>query len=66
MLYICLAIHIGYKYIKGYIGRSSREIECILKGQGGGGGFFEVIISLGTRSLLYICMEAWQNIQYSI
>ena len=22
-----------YRYIKGYIGRSSREIECILKGE---------------------------------
>ena len=58
-----------YRYIKGYIGRSSREIECILKGgkeRKGGRGFFEVIISSVARSLLYICMEAWQNIQYSI
>ena len=42
-----------YRYIKGYIGRSSREIECILKkGKGRRGRFFEVIISSGAWPLL--------------
>ena len=58
-----------YRYIKGYISGSGGKIKCILKGvkgKGGGGGFFEVIILLSIWSLLHIYMEAWQNIQYSI
>ena len=49
-----------YRYTKGHIGGSGREIKYILRGykrgKGGGrrgGGFFKVIISSSTQSLLH-------------